>query len=179
MRPKRHKLAQHSFFPACLLWCSLTLAQNAPAPQVADNWQQVGQAHLQVLFWSIYDASLRTPTGAFDGFEQNMQLELHYLRQFSADDLLNETAKQLAAIASPAEINTWVRQLADIWTGVEKNDRIIFQQTASGSDFFHNGRWLGRINDPQFGPAFVQIWLSPTGQYPKLARQLTGAAPLN
>jgi hypothetical protein len=42
------------------------------------------------------------------------------------------------------------------------------------STFLLNGKPLGSIDDPQFGPSFLAIWLSPDTSRPELRRSLIG-----
>jgi hypothetical protein len=54
----------------------------------------------------------------------------------------------------------------DTLTGVHLPER--------GARFFHNGRLLGEIRDPQFSRAFFAIWLDPRTREPSLRAALLG-----
>ena len=48
-----------------------------------------------------------------------------------------------------------------IWPDVSKGDTITFDVDVTGvSRFYFNGEWLGAIEDPDFAPLFIAIWLS-------------------
>jgi hypothetical protein len=50
---------------------------------------------------------------------------------------------------------------------VNKGDTIAFDVDAKGvSRFYFNGVWVGTINDPDFAPSFIAIWLSPDTSRP-------------
>ena len=48
-----------------------------------------------------------------------------------------------------------------------KGDKIVFDVDERGiSRFYYNGTWVGTIEDPDFAPAFIAIWLSPETSRP-------------
>ena len=75
-------------FSLCLL--ALLLAGNAQAEQL----QLVGKARLEVLFWSIYDSRLYTADGSYTDGQRPLRLELEYLRDIEAADLVEQTRNE-------------------------------------------------------------------------------------
>jgi len=157
-------------FSLCLL--ALLLAGNAQAEQL----QLVGQARLEVLFWSIYDSRLYTADGSYSDGQRPLRLELEYLRDIEAADLVEHTRNEWQHLQLRAdEKDLWLQELARLWPDVREDDVLALEMSESGrSTFLLNGKPLGSIDDPQFGPSFLAIWLSPDTSRPELRRSLIG-----
>ncbi len=155
------------------LWLlALLLAGNAQAEQL----QLVGQARLEVLFWSIYDSRLYTADGSYTDGQRPLRLELEYLRDIEAADLVEHTRNEWQHLQLRAqEKELWLQELARLWPDVREDDVLALEMSESGrSTFLLNGKPLGSIDDPQFGPSFLAIWLSPDTSRPELRRSLIG-----
>lgn len=141
-----------------------------------DEWIIVGQANLSVLWFDVYDATLLTSSGRFDGYASPLILKLHYLRDISKQALLKETEKQLSKFESARDVRQqWLLRLRDLWPDIKEGDELVFWVDQSGhSTFLYNQAVSGVISDPRFAHAFIQIWLSEDGEYPELAKRLKG-----
>lgn len=141
-----------------------------------NNWPEVGRAELSVLWFDVYDAVFSTPTGRFVSFSAPSQLRLEYKRNFTKSELIKETGKQLKRFDNDRQQREqWLSELNQIWPDVAEGDRLVFQITENGQgEFFYNAQWIGGVSDPSFASAFIQIWLSDNGQYPRLAAKLKG-----
>ena len=157
-------------FSLCLL--ALLLAGNAQAEQL----QLVGKARLEVLFWSIYDSRLYTADGRYSDGQRPLRLELEYLRDIEAADLVEQTRNEWQHLQLPVqEKELWLEELARLWPDVREDDVLALEMRESGrSTFLLNGKPLGSIDDPQFGPSFLAIWLSPDTSRTELRRSLIG-----
>jgi len=136
----------------------------------------VGEAKLQVLFWSIYRSRLYCPEGVYAPGVRPLRLEIEYLRDIRSEDLVKRTGKEWEqlGVTDPAR-EAWLAKLETLWPDVSKNDVLAVELDAdSRATFFHNGRRLGSIEDPDFGQRFVDIWLSPETSRPELRLALTG-----
>ena len=140
--------------------------------------QKCGEAKLTVLFWDIYESSLYTPTGQYHPDIRPLRLEIKYLRQIKADDLIEQTAKEWQAQGlHDSRHGAWLETLGTLWPDVRKHDVLALSITEDGSAAFtFNGEPLGVIEDPDFGSAFAGIWLSPTTTRPELRAALIGEA---
>ena len=136
-------------------------AQNNPWQQ----FQLVGEAELKFFFWNVYEARLYSGNGNFVFSETRpFALELQYKRQFSSQQLVEETRKQWQAIGidtdskdNASRLNTLASLLGD----VDNGDVITFYVDEQGaSNFYFNGRLLGTIADSAFTEQFAAIWLS-------------------
>ena len=157
-------------FSLCLL--AVLFAGSAQAEQL----QLVGQARLEVLFWSIYDSRLYTADGRYSDGQRPLLLELEYLRDIEAADLVEHTRNEWQRLQLRADAqDMWLQELARMWPDVSEDDVLALQMSESGrSTFLLNGKPLGSIDDPQFGPSFLAIWLSPDTSRPDLRRSLIG-----
>ena len=123
----------------------------------------VGSGTLKWFGLDIYDATLWTSDGSFSPtFDRTVAFTLTYRRDFSRDRLIFITRRAWdeLALASAAQQDRWGRELETIWVDVRKGSElttvVIPQQETR---FYDNERFLGRIADPAFGPAFLRIWL--------------------
>ncbi|WP_439105643.1 chalcone isomerase family protein [Congregibacter sp.] len=150
----------------------------SPAVQTAEQLelQKVGEARLKFLFWSVYDSRLYTPSGGYSDGERPLKLEIEYLLDIKADALLERTLMEWGNMGRehPRQ-DQWREQLADIWTDIESGDVLSLElDSANRSTFRRNGEFLGRIEDPEFGQEFVDIWLSEDCTRPEIRESLLG-----
>jgi hypothetical protein len=145
----------------------------------SDKWQVVGSASLSVLWFDIYDATLMTANGQFESYAKPLAISLNYRRKISKKELIEETDKQLKSFIMDADIRqNWISQLSEIWPAIKKGDQLTYRTDLNGVGyFFFNKVLIGSIDDPLFTHTFPQIWLSPQGNYPKLASRLRGEVP--
>ena len=146
--------------------------QDAP-PLAIDDWPMVGQARLKVLLWNIYDSALYTPSGIWQG-EGPYQLSLHYLRDIPVHQLIEQTDKAWREQGRNHPLQPeWLVQLADIWPDITEGDNLVLSVAASGhSGFWFNGKFIGAIEDEDFGPLFGGIWLDADSPQPDLRAKL-------
>jgi hypothetical protein len=148
----------------------------AGAPAGETRLQLVGEARLEVLFWSIYDSRLYSADGSYTEGQRPVRLELQYLRDVEGSDLVEHTHNEWQHLQLRSESKAaWLDQLAAMWPDVRENDVLAMEIGESGrSTFTLNGEALGSISDPEFGPSFLAIWLSPDTSQPGLRRDLIG-----
>ena len=136
----------------------------------------VGEGQLSVLFWDVYKARLLTHTGQYvEG--QPLALEFTYLRDFTKDQLIEETLSQWRELElEPLEQESqWALQLGQIWPDVKEQDRIMFYIDKEGrTRFYFNGNYSGSIRDIEFAKRFAAIWLDEKTSAPDVRKQLLG-----
>jgi len=157
-----------------MLGCSLTAtATESGAPEM----KLVGQAKLSVLFWDVYDSSLYTPSGRFEGIAAPLKLKLVYLRNIAARELVDVTREQWQKLGLyRPEHEAWLDELQRMWPSVKPGDSITLDWSEpQQSRFYFNDRLIGSIDDARFGALFAAIWLSEKTEYPKVRKQLIGA----
>lgn len=153
----------------------LATKQENPATTPWTQLQLVGKGKLKVLFWDIYNAELYTADGRYEETQYPIALKLQYLRDFSKKDLIKETEKQWKKLGfnDKDKIATWLTTLDTMWQDVNENDAITLYIDAERSSYFYfNHAQLGKINDPEFARAFLDIWLSENTSAPEVRKKL-------
>jgi hypothetical protein len=156
-------------------------ASSLPKPVLEGDYklQRVGAGKLSWLGQPIYDASLWTTQGRFSGYSKDepVALSLWYRRHFSRDTLLRitDTAwKRLDEV--PAERRQrWLAILRSFWSDVQPGDNVTTVVVPGQATRFYDARgFMGQIDDPDFGPAFLAIWLDSRSVVADLRVQLLG-----
>jgi Chalcone isomerase-like len=174
--------------PALALAAALALvAGNAPAatlPAPVANGevelQRVGAGELRWLGRPIYQASLWTSDGRFQGYGpgETVALSLWYQREFSREELLRitSTAWRLLGSVPVDRRERWLATLAAFWTDVGPGNNVTTVVEPGRATRFYDQRGLmGQVDDPEFGPAFLSIWLDPRSVVGDLRVQLLGS----
>ena len=141
--------------------------------------QRVGAGELSWLGRPIYHASLWTPAGNFTGYEpgEPVALSLSYQRKFSRDELLRitSTAWRLLDSTPPAQREQWLAALRTFWADVGPGDNVTTVVVPGKATRFYGHRgFIGKVDDPAFGPAFLSIWLDSRSVVGDLRVQLLG-----
>lgn len=169
----------------CLFLVS-PLATTLPAQaQEADplaGLVEVGRGELTWFGFSVYDAHLYTPSGRFEGLEAPpVALEIRYEREIQSDQLVEQTRKEWRRLAGvldlddPDRIEAWLDAVGRIWPDVGPGDRILTVLAGDGATrFYGRTEFLGAIEDPDFGPALLGIWLHPETRVADLRADLIG-----
>jgi Chalcone isomerase-like len=160
-----------------ILLTSLCLTPAIAKENPAAEMKLVGQAKLSVLFWDVYDSSLYTPSGRFEGITAPLKLKLVYLRNITARELVDATREQWQKQGLyRIEHESWLQQLQSMWPDVKPGDSITLDWSSpQRSRFYFNEILVGSIESADFGQQFAAIWLSEKTEYPKVRKQLIGA----
>ncbi len=152
---------------------------NAPQASIQNTtpMEVCGEAKLSVLFWDVYESTLFTPRGQWHPGVRPLRLEIRYLRDIAAEDLIEQTRKEWQSQRIHSERHeAWLLQLGEQWRDVTEGDRVALAIDEQGvSTFYFNDEPIGLIIDPQFGEDFSGIWLSPNTTRPELRSALIGA----
>ena len=130
--------------------------------------ERVGRSSLRVMVFKVFDSALFTENGEWRNPKTSFRYELTYARTIAGAVLASQTTKEWdhLGFTDPRQ-SSWVQYLEAIWPDVRKGDTITFDVDAAGvSRFYFNGEWLGAIEDPDFAPTFIAIWLSPETSRP-------------
>jgi len=146
------------------------------AVAVTPSLQMVGEARLNVMFFSVYDSRLYTEDGRYEPDQRPLRLEIEYLRNIKAKALVEQTGAEWDHLQVTHERrDAWLAELTTLWPDVGKNDVIALELDAQNrSTFYFNGEQLGMMEDAEFGEYFVAIWLSPDTSRPALREALLG-----
>ena len=159
-------------------------ASNLPDAVLKGDYglQRVGAGELTWLGRPVYHASLWTPAGNFTGYEpgEPVALSLSYRREFSRDELLRitSTAWRLLDAAPSAQRTQWLASLRTLWQDVGPGDNVTTVVVPGKATHFYDHRgFMGKVDDPAFGPAFLSIWLDSRSVVGDLRVQLLGLEP--
>ena len=139
--------------------------------------QPVGHGRLTVMLWDVYDATLYSHNGEWKN-QKPFALKLSYLRPFQGDKIADRSIQEMRKQGLKDEIKLadWHAQMKKIFPDVDKGTTLTGILTSTGqSVFFENGKEIGRIEDPAFGDAFFNIWLSDKTSAPDLRLKLLGS----
>lgn len=141
-----------------------------------NNMQKIGSAKLEIFFFDIYYSELFSPTGEYSANELPLALQIKYLRDIKASDLIERTLEEWEKLGmSNEQTNAWVVELKALWPDINKQDVLTIVVDQHGvSEFFFNDSSLGVIDDKEFGKSFLAIWLDENCSFPKLREKLIG-----
>lgn len=138
----------------------------------------VGQGRLSYMFWDVYDAALFAPNGQWKQ-GQPFALKLSYLRDLEGEKIADRSIEEIRnqGFRNEVKLADWHSQLRNIFPDVKMNSSITGIYTNEGiTIFYQNNQEIGRVNDPEFGQKFFDIWLSQKTSAPSLRKKLLGAA---
>jgi hypothetical protein len=154
-----------------LILVSLMIFIPAHATPLTDL-KEVGKTEMNWLFWKLYDIRLLSADGQYHPQKYPVALAIRYARDFSAEQLLSSTIDEW----SRQQINwktSWQDALRKMWPDVAEGDEIILRVDQNRhSQFYFNDQNIGTIEDEQFAPAFLSIWLSDNTLKPELRNRL-------
>jgi hypothetical protein len=138
--------------------------------------QKVGKAKLQIIFFDVYYSTLYSAGGKYLADEYPIALDIEYLRDIKAKDLVDTTKREWQKLGfEKTQISHWIALIKNAWPDVKKGDSLLFRVDLDGSsEFFFNGVSLNKIVDTAFGKSFLAIWLTENCSYPKVRRKLIG-----
>ena len=178
-----------SFFSILLLlmFCNMTLASEKGE---AANWQPnlnavleeealklVGSTLFSIFIWDLYKSKLLTTSGKYPMTTDNEYLmyEIEYFKGISSEDLIERTIEQWQHLGvSEVEYRDYLPKLKNIWPDIKAGDTLTLVINKTGSAFYHNKKIVGGINKAEFGPLFLDIWLSEKTSEPTLRSELLG-----
>jgi hypothetical protein len=163
-------------------WASNNLILSPLPTNVTKNWSNfelVGQTTLRRYGFEVYDSSFWVLGDKASDYLINntCALSITYTRKIRAQQLLSSTKKEWEHLGFVGKypLDAWLTILSNIWPDVDKGDQLVIVATPEGkSIFYSNNQVLGTIDDPDFGNAFLSIWLSEKSRYKQNRRELLG-----
>ena len=142
-----------------------------------DDLKKVGEAKLKVLFWDVYNSSLYSKTGEYQAEQFPQALKINYLRDIDAEDLIERTQDEWEKLGiKQVTFSQWIPLLTNIFPDIKKGDTLLLSVSENQqSEFFFNGKTIGKITDQTFGKNFLRIWLDENCSYPKVRNKLIGS----
>lgn len=138
--------------------------------------EKIGEGRLTYLFMDIYDATLYAPDGEVN-VSGPLALQLNYLRDIKSHKIVNRSIDEMKrlGVRNPEKLERWRMAMAEIFPDVNDQTVLTGIYTQEGETvFLENGSEIGRIEDPEFGYHFFNIWLSENTSAPDLRRKLLG-----
>jgi hypothetical protein len=148
-------------------------AMPAEVRQALPMAQLRGSSTIRFFGLVIYHARLWTEANfdvaRFDGHA--FGLELEYQRKLGGKPIaqrsISEMRRQPGFAADKAQ--KWEATMSALFPDVAAGERLVgLHNPARGARFFHNGRLLGDVPDPEFAKLFFGIWLSPETSEPQV-----------
>jgi len=176
--------ARWAVIAACFAMClgaTPSAASTSPAP--LEGLVEVGSGEMRWFGMEIYDARLLNSGAPFIGVNDAapLALEITYRKNISGERLVRTTEREWERLAEelalpePARVKNWLAEMNQIWPDVAPGDFIIALVASDGQTHFHGTKGhLGTVSDPEFGPAFLSIWLHPKTRAADLRAQLLG-----
>ena len=162
-----------------LLLVDALCAAELPAPlrEVKPELRPLGSAALNWFGLHVYDIALFAPDEAYTT-SGTAVLSIRYDISITSLKLQQTTLKEWRRmnLADETKRQRWIKQVALLWPDVKPGDTLTTFRLQDGPTRFYFGdRLLGEVADPEFGPAFLAIWLGADCSYPKVRDKLLGA----
>jgi hypothetical protein len=160
---------------------SIPSANPSPPPAGMPALTQIGNGELRWFGLLIYRASLWTPNGRFQGYHVNQPvvLQIEYQREIPVTRFVDTTLTEWERMktCAPPLCQRWVRAALPYWRNSTPGDRVsTVVWPGKETRFYLGNELLGIVPDPDFGPAFLSIWIGPDSPNPELRRALLGEA---
>jgi hypothetical protein len=130
----------------------------------------------------VYDARLFVPASGFDArryADHPFALELTYARQLNGRAIAERSDAEIARLGfgTPEQRARWLAAMAALFPDVRAGQTLAgVHRPGAATEFYLDGRLLGRIEDAAFGPAFFAIWLDARTTAPALRASLLKTA---
>lgn len=154
----------------------LALALWPFAPLMADDGELVrglrrwGRGGFRRFGLAIYDATL---WAGDDPLRPPLVLRLDYHRRIDGRTIAEASMNEMRQLgASELQLRRWGAEMLRLFPDVRPGDDITGVWRPEGARFFHNGRPLGELAEPEFARRFFAIWLDPRTSAPALRAAL-------
>lgn len=151
-------------------------AQLFPALQKAmPQAEKVGAHAYTAFFLPVYDIALYAPDGVMRN-EKPHALSIRYALALEAADIISRSVEEMKRQnIDEATLEQWKNKLQAFIPDVEEGTVLAAlhlpgQQTI----FYKDGRVLGAVKDPRFGPVYMGIWLAENTSEPTMRKELLG-----
>jgi hypothetical protein len=172
---------------AAALALALALGVAAPAQAdvprhvdraLGDDARPAGSGRLTWFGLHVYDARLFVPRAGFDVrrfADHPFALELTYARKLDGRAIAERSDSEIGrlGLGTADQRTRWLQAMTALFPDVRAGQQLAgINVPGRGAEFYLDGRLLGRIDDPAFGPAFFAIWLDARTTAPELRASL-------
>ena len=110
-----------------------------------------------------------------DNSSESLLFEIEYLKDITAEDLLERTAQQWEHLNVPELVySKYLPALKTIWPDISSGDKLTLFVQNQQSFFYFNHEKVGVIEEADFSKLFLDIWLSPNTSQTQLRKKLLG-----
>ena len=102
---------------------------------------------------------------------------MRYARSLKGGAIAQRSVEEIEAlsIGTPHQRRAWGQAMEKLFPDVVEGSTLTgLHLPGVGARFFHDGKPLGTIADPEFSRAFFSIWLAPSTSAPDLRAALLG-----
>jgi hypothetical protein len=143
----------------------------------------LGEAAFQYWGLRIYHARLWTLPAFRADFASDhpLVLELEYQRDLKGAAIAERSLSEMlrSGPIHETQARQWLTHMQRLFPDIKTGDKLTGQHhPGQGASFAHNGRQLGRIDDPDFARRFFEIWLGPSTSQPDMRTALLGLGPI-
>jgi hypothetical protein len=155
-------------------WAGLPAAVQALTPESAAPWRALGQGEMRWLGFRLYEATLWV-AGEHYRDSAPFALQLRYAREIPRERLVSSSLSEMRRLGwrDEVQLRRWESALESIFPDVAAGHVIVgVSLPGRGAAFFHDGRPVGEVADPEFARAFFAIWLDARTRDPELRARL-------
>ncbi|MCL4799485.1 MAG: chalcone isomerase family protein [Burkholderiales bacterium] len=148
----------------------------APVAQAYPDLAPLGAGTMRWFGFHVYDARLWA-IGLAPRDDAPYVLALRYARDFEGARIAQSSIEEIERLGrgTPAERARWLAEMRRVFPDVRAGAELAgLHVPGRGARFFHDGRLIGTIDDPEFARAFFAIWLDPRTRAPELRAALVG-----
>lgn len=153
-------------------------SQSLPGALASEPLREIGAGEFRFLGMHVYDARLWLE-GEARKFSPDARfvLGLRYARDFAGNRIARQSEEELARLGLGDETRRarWRQAMETLFPDVKAGQELTgLHEPGRGVRFFHDGRPIGMIEDPEFARAFFAIWLDPRTRASSLRQRLLG-----
>lgn len=173
---RRLSLPVLAFLGALAAGTATAQALPPSAASLVPQAREAGQGRLKWWGLHIYDARLFVSGQGFRANEP-FALALRYARDFEGPRIADTSLDEMRRLGfgNEADQRRWREAMSTLFPDVKRGDELTgVSVPGRGAVFFHNGRRIGEVDDPDFARAFFAIWLDPRTRAADLRQRLLG-----
>ncbi|MFT6071497.1 MAG: hypothetical protein ACJAQ0_000504 [Dasania sp.] len=132
-----------------------------------------GQYQFTYFGFSIYDAALFMDQKC-ENLECDFILKLIYQRSFDKEDIVNRSIQEIDALydLDKNQKKRYKKLLLSVLVDVQDGDIIDGKMINSYANFYHNNKYIGKVDEKKLSKYFFDIWLSPQTSEPEMRNAL-------
>lgn len=137
--------------------------------------EKVGESSFSILVLDVYDIALYASNGKWQK-DKPYALSVRYHVEIEAKDIIERSIDEMRRQnPDPVKLGVWAEKLRAFFPKVERGTVLAaLHIPGRRTVFYKNGSQIGVIDDPQFGPVYMGIWLDENTSEPSLRAELLG-----